>query len=64
MSLIVVARNTSQLADVSDYAVQVLVGDGTPERSHTIHAGMVKGHTRADGWKVLIQRIIDEAPWA
>jgi len=62
MSLIVVARNTSNLADVSDYAVQVLVGDGTPERSKTIHAGTVKGHERALGWKALIQRILDEAP--
>ena len=62
MSLIVVARNTSELAPVSDYAVQVLVGDGTPERSKTIHAATVTGHNRADGWKALIQRILDEAP--
>ena len=62
MSLIVIVRNTSRLADVSDYTVQVLVGDGTPEHSRTIHAGTVKGHTRADGWKALIQRMLDEAP--
>ena len=61
MALIVVLRNTSQLADVSDYDYKVLVGDGTPERSETIAAGQIKGHTRKDGWKALVKRLIEEA---
>lgn len=62
MSLIVVLTNISQLADVSDYRYQVLVGDGTPERSQIIARGEVKGHRRADGWKTLVQHLLDETP--
>jgi hypothetical protein len=61
MSLIVVVTNITQLADISDYNYQVLVGDGTPERSKTIAMGQIKGHERAKGWKTLVQRIVDEA---
>ena len=59
MSLIVVATNMSNLADVSDYNYQVLIGDGSP-RSKTIAGGKIEGHKREDGWKALIQRILDE----
>lgn len=61
MSLIVVARNLSSLAPISDYAYEVLVGDGSPQKSRTIVAGIVVGHRRDDGWKVLIQRVLDES---
>jgi len=54
VSLIVVAQNISSLAAVSDYNYQVLVGDGTPERSDVIARGTVVGHRRADGWQALI----------
>lgn len=60
MSLIVIATNISDLAEVSDYNYEVLVGDGTPERSKTICHGQIKGHRRTAGWKVLIKRILDE----
>lgn len=62
MALIVIATNQSKLAPVSDYTVEVLVGDGTVEGSHVIAVGAVNGHTRADGWRKLIQRVLDEVP--
>ena len=60
MSLIVIVRNVSELAPVSDYDYKVLVGDGTPERSKTLAMGQVKGHTREDGWQVLIEKVLSE----
>lgn len=54
MALILVFVNKSDLAAISDYDVQVLVGDGTPERSRTIHRGEIKGHNRNDGWQKLV----------
>ena len=60
MALILVFVNKSNLAPVSDYDVQVLVGDGTPARSKTIAAGRIVGHTRADGWEILVRRFLDE----
>lgn len=62
MALIVVATNKTGLAPISDYNFEVLVGDGSPERSHTIAHGSIEGHARADGWKALIARILKEAP--
>lgn len=61
MSLIVVLTNKSALAPVSDYNYEVLVGDGTPDGSDLIARGQVKAHTRSDGWKALVQRLLDEA---
>lgn len=61
MALIVVIQNVSSLAPVSDYDYRVLVGDGTPERSHTIASGKILAHTRDDGWKALVQRVLDES---
>jgi hypothetical protein len=61
MSLIVVLTNKSNLAPVSDYNYQVLVGDGTPARSTLVASGEIRGHERIDGWKKLVQRVIDEA---
>ena len=60
MALILVFVNKSDLAPVSDYNVEVLVGDGSPARSKTIAAGRIVGHTRADGWKVLVRRFLDD----
>lgn len=60
MSLIVTVQNISQLADVSNYQYQVLVGDGTLRGSNLIAAGQIEGHKRADGWKKLIQRVLDD----
>lgn len=59
MALIVVITNVSQLAPISDYNFEVLVGDGSP-RSLTIRKGSIKSHTRADGWKALVQRVLDD----
>jgi hypothetical protein len=58
MSLIIVLRNISSLAPVSDYEYQVMVGDGTPERSKTIANGTITGHRRADGWQELVQQML------
>lgn len=59
MALIVIFTNKSQLADISDYNVRVLVGDGTPERSKTLFAGTIEGHRRDDGWAQLVKQFID-----
>lgn len=61
MALIVVLTNISQLASVSDYNYEVLVGDGTVARSNVIAKGQVLQHRREDGWQVLVQRVLDEA---
>lgn len=60
MSLILVITNTSRLTPVSDYSYEVLIGDGTSERSKCIAAGTIAAHTRADGWKTLVQRLLDQ----
>lgn len=59
MSLIVIIQNVSQLAPVSDYRYEVLVGDGTDAGSHSIAHGTVKKHCRDDGWKALVRRVLD-----
>ena len=59
MSLIVVLTNKSKLAPISDYNYQVLVGDGTVERSTVIAQGQVIGHHRERGWRALVQRLLD-----
>lgn len=61
MALIIVLTNMSNLAPESDYKYEVLVGDGTTSGSHTIARGEVKGHKRADGWKALVQQLLEEA---
>lgn len=58
MSLILTFRNTSALAPVSNYDYRVLIGDGGPT-SHLIASGTLTGHARADGWKALVQRLLD-----
>lgn len=62
MALIVVLTNISNLAPVSDYNYEVLVGDGTDARSSTIARGKVKGHKRDDGWQALVKRVLDQEP--
>ena len=60
MALILVLVNKSELAERSDYTYQVLIGDGTPERSQTLERGVVKGHLRSKGWELLIQKFLKE----
>ncbi len=62
MSLVIVLTNKSNLAPISDYNYQVLIGDGTPDGSVTLAHGEVKAHTRLDGWQVLVQRLLDQEP--
>ena len=62
MSLIVVVTNKSKLAPISDYTYEVLVGDGTVARSHSIARGEILAHPRADGWQALIRRVLDDNP--
>lgn len=59
MSLVVRIRNVSDLADVSDYVYDVLVGGDTHHK--VLAVGEVIGHRRSDGWKALVQRVLDEA---
>jgi len=54
MSLIIVLRNKSALAPVSDYEYRVQIND------YVIEEGTVEGHHRADGWAVLTQKLIDK----
>jgi hypothetical protein len=49
--LFVLARNISDLAEVSDYDVSVAIND------RTIWRGEVKGHHRSDGWRALLRLI-------
>lgn len=58
MALILVFRNISKLAPTSDYRYQVLVGDGTPERSTVLEVGLVRGHVRDDGWEALLNQFV------
>ena len=60
MALIIVLHNISNLAQVSDYRYQVLVGDGTAERSKVLAAGTVLRHERADGYKALLRALLDD----
>lgn len=60
MALIIVFTNVSHLAPVSDYNYEVLVGDGTPERSQTIVSGKIHGHERDKGWAELVKRLLIE----
>lgn len=60
MALILVFVNKSELAAISDYNVEVLVGDGTYERSKRISVGKVVGHVRDHGWKALVQKYLDQ----
>ena len=60
MALIIVIQNISQLAPTSDYRYEVLVGDGTI-RSNNIAHGEIKAHKRDDGWRALVQRVLDES---
>lgn len=59
MSLIIVMRNVSDLAPTSDYNYEVLVGDGGPT-SAVLEKGVVKGHVRKHGWKVLVEKMLKE----
>ena len=61
MALIIIIENRSDLAAVSDYSYIVRVGDGTARGSREIVSGMVEKHTRADGWKPLVQRVLNES---
>ena len=54
MSLIITLQNVSELAPISDYYYQVLVGDGGP-RSRVLESGMVKSHHRSNGWEALVR---------
>ena len=60
MALIVVVQNLSQLVHLSDYRYEILVGHGT-KRSNVNAKGEIKAHTRDDGWKKLVQRVLDES---
>ena len=58
MSLIIVLRNKSSLAPVSDYDYEVMVGDGTPARSTSLEHGEVIGHKRDEGWEMLMEHFM------
>lgn len=60
MALIVIVTNKSKLAPVSDYNYEVLVGDGTRERSQVIAKGEVLQHLRSEGWKALVERVLEK----
>jgi hypothetical protein len=61
VALILVFVNKSKtLPSVCDYDVQVLVGDGTPERSTTLLHRTVKDHLRSDGWEALVTKFMQE----
>ena len=60
MSLIIVLQNISKLAPTSDYKYEVMVGDGTSLGSRTLECGTIEGHMRSDGWRALLQKLIEQ----
>lgn len=60
MSLILAIRNISDLAPISDYAYEVLLGDGTATGSRVITSGEIVGHRRTDGWQVLVEKVLEK----
>lgn len=52
MALILVMQNVSSLAPVSDYKWQAYIND------RVIAEGHVTGHTRSDGWRVLVEKVL------
>lgn len=60
MALILILTNVSNLAPVSDYNYEVLVGDGSPERSKVLEQGFIGSHERAEGWRALVQRVLTD----
>lgn len=62
MALILIIQNTTQLAPTSDYRYEVLVGDGTPARSHSIASGTIESHVREEGWVALVHRLLEQHP--
>ncbi len=60
MALILVFHNDSTGGQTdANYDVEVLVGDGTKERSRRIASGRVEDHNRGDGWKALVRSYVD-----
>lgn len=53
MALIIMLRNLSNLAPVSDYEYIVSLNG-----RHEIERGIVRGHVRADGWPALVRQLI------
>jgi len=54
MALIIILRNVSSLASVSDYEYRVQINE------HVIERGDVLGHTRADGWHKLVEKLLEQ----
>ena len=60
MALILVFHNDGTGGETdANYNVQVMVGDGTVERTHTIATGRVEGHNRSHGWSELVRQFMD-----
>lgn len=54
MALIVAFQNISELAEVSDYRVQVFIN------KHLLFQTDLKGHKRADGWEALVKKFAED----
>lgn len=62
MALVIVITNVSNLAPISDYNYEVIVGDGTTAHSKTLAKGTVTRHVRIDGWQALVERVLQQNP--
>ena len=60
MALILVIQNKSDLASLSDYDYQVLVGDGTVGRSLPLAQGRIEKHDRSQNWQALVKKVLDQ----
>ena len=60
MALIITFINKTNLSPVSNYDYQVMVGDGSVERTVTIESGKVLNHTRDDGWVKLVELMLEQ----
>jgi len=57
--LVVTLQNISQMSEVSDYHFEVWVTTASGGKK-LIEVGDVLQHKRSDGWKVLVQRLLNE----
>ena len=60
MALIITFVNKTNLSPVSNYDYQIMIGDGSLERTATIESGKVLNHTRDDGWVKLVELMLKQ----
>ena len=60
MALIIAFVNKTNLSPISNYDYQIMIGDGSVERTTIIESGKVLNHTRDDGWVKLVELMLEQ----